>query len=92
MCFLLVFKNMKLFLFICKQVIILLPLLLKYSELLRILKRDGWLEIRQSGSHVIMQHPQRSTQLTVPNHGTKEIGKGLQQKILKQAGIKRKGI
>lgn len=65
---------------------------MKYSELLRMLKQDGWVEIRQSGSHVIMQHPQRNTQLTVPNHGSKEIGKGLLQKILKQAGIRRKGI
>jgi mRNA interferase HicA len=27
-------------------------------------------------------------QLVVPNHGSKEIGKGLEQKIKKQAGLK----
>jgi mRNA interferase HicA len=27
------------------------------SELLRLLKKDGWFEIRQSGSHITMAHP-----------------------------------
>jgi predicted RNA binding protein YcfA (HicA-like mRNA interferase family) len=62
---------------------------MKYSELIRILKQNGWFVVRQSGSHVMMQHPDKPIQLTVPNHGSKEIGKGLQQKILKQAGIKK---
>ncbi len=31
-------------------------------------------------------------QLTVPNHGSKEIGKGLQLKIMKLAGFKNTGI
>ncbi|MEO7263853.1 MAG: type II toxin-antitoxin system HicA family toxin [Ferruginibacter sp.] len=61
---------------------------MKYSELMRLLKREGWYEVRQSGSHVIMQHPHLEQQLTVPNHGSKEIGKGLQQKIMRQAGLK----
>ena len=61
---------------------------MKYSELIRLLKRNGWYEARQSGSHIIMQHPMTNEQLTVPNHGSKEIGKGLQQKIMKQAGLK----
>jgi predicted RNA binding protein YcfA (HicA-like mRNA interferase family) len=62
---------------------------MKYSELIRILKQNGWFVVRQSGSHLMMQHPEKAIQLTVPNHGSKEIGKGLQQKILKQAGLKK---
>ena len=61
---------------------------MKYNEFIRLLKSKGWFEVRQSGSHVIMQHPDTEVQLTVPNHGSKEIGKGLQQKIMKQAGLK----
>ncbi len=60
---------------------------MKYSELFRILKKDGWFEIRQKGSHVIMQHPTKTGQLTVPNHSGKEVKKGLLTAILKQAGI-----
>ncbi len=60
---------------------------MKYSELFRILKKDGWFEVRQKGSHVIMQHPTKTGQLTVPNHSGKEVKKGLLTAILKQAGI-----
>lgn len=62
---------------------------MKYNELIRILKQNGWFIVRQTGSHLMMQHPQKTIQLTVPSHGSKEIGKGLQQKILKQAGLKK---
>ena len=61
---------------------------MKYSELFRILKKDGWFEVRQSGSHVVMRHPTKSGQLTVPSHASKEVKKGLLSAILKQAGIK----
>lgn len=61
---------------------------MKYSELLRLLKKAGWVETRQAGSHKIMKHPKKREQLTVPFHASKEIGKGLLKAILKQAGIK----
>jgi predicted RNA binding protein YcfA (HicA-like mRNA interferase family) len=61
---------------------------MKCSELLRILKRDGWYTISQKGSHVKMIHPVKIGILIVPDHGSQEIGKGLEKKILKDAGIK----
>lgn len=61
---------------------------MKYNELFRILKKDGWIEIRQKGSHVILQHPQKTEQLTVPFHAGKEVKKGLLTAILKLAKIK----
>jgi predicted RNA binding protein YcfA (HicA-like mRNA interferase family) len=60
----------------------------KYKDLFKLLKKDGWLEIRQKGSHIIMQHPTKLKQLTVPNHSGKEVKKGLLTAILKQAQIK----
>ena len=46
--------------------------------------------MRQTGSHIIMAHPAKpNVPLVVPDHGNKEIGKGLQIKILKQAGLKK---
>jgi len=50
---------------------------LKYSELLRLLKQDGWFVVRQTGSHHIMIHETKSGILSIPFHGAKEIGKGL---------------
>lgn len=62
---------------------------MKSNELIRILKRDGWVIIRQSGSHLIMKHSSKSGQLVLPDHGSNEVGKGLENKILKDAGIKK---
>jgi predicted RNA binding protein YcfA (HicA-like mRNA interferase family) len=61
---------------------------MKYSELFRILTKDGWVIIRQTGSHVILKHADKPGQLTVPNHNSKEVKKGLLTALLKQAEIK----
>ncbi len=61
---------------------------MKYSDLFKLLKKDGWIEVRQKGSHVIMQHPTKSKQLIVPFHAGKEVKKGLLKALLKQADIK----
>lgn len=61
---------------------------MKYSDLFRLLKKDGWFEVRQKGSHVILQHPIKSKQLTAPFHAGKEVKKGLLKALLKQADIK----
>jgi len=60
----------------------------KFDELFKILRNDGWFEVRQRGSHVIMQHPTKKEQLTVPYHSGREVKKGLLSAILKQAKIK----
>lgn len=61
---------------------------MKYSELFRLLTKDGWFIVRQTGSHVILKHPLKPGQLTVPNHNSKEVKKGLLTALLKQAEIK----
>ncbi|MCU0444797.1 MAG: type II toxin-antitoxin system HicA family toxin [Microscillaceae bacterium] len=61
---------------------------MKCSELIRKLEQDGWYSIRQKGSHIMMIHPTKQGQLTVPNHGSKEVPKGLAIRIMKDAGIK----
>lgn len=61
---------------------------MKYNELFKLLKKDGWFEVRKKGSHVIMRHPSKEEQLTVPYHAGKEVKKGLLRALLKQAGIK----
>jgi mRNA interferase HicA len=60
---------------------------MKYSELFRILKKDGWFEVRQSGSHVIMKHPTKPNIIPVPYHGSKEVKTGTLRSILKIAQI-----
>lgn len=61
---------------------------MKCSELLRILKKDGWYVISQKGSHLKLRHNTKSSIIIFPNHGSQEVGKGLEKRILKDAGIK----
>lgn len=61
---------------------------MKCSELYRILIADGWYPVGQKGSHKKMRHPSKTGVIIFPDHGSQEIGKGLEKKILKQAGIK----
>jgi predicted RNA binding protein YcfA (HicA-like mRNA interferase family) len=61
---------------------------MKYGEFFKILKQDGWYELRQSGSHVVMAHPTKKNKIVVPSHASKEVKKGLLQSILKDAELK----
>ncbi|MCO5234773.1 MAG: type II toxin-antitoxin system HicA family toxin [Chitinophagaceae bacterium] len=61
---------------------------MKSSELVRLLKKDGWFVVRQTGSHMIMEHQSKEGKLIVPYHASSEVKKGLLIAILKQAKIK----
>lgn len=61
---------------------------MKCSELYRLLKKDGWYPISQKGYHVKLKHDKKGTVIIFPNHGSQEIGKGLENKIKKDAGLK----
>lgn len=61
---------------------------MKCSELLRILKDDGWFVVSQRGSHLKLKHDEKYGILIFPDHGSREVGKGLQNRILKDAGLK----
>lgn len=62
---------------------------MKCSELYRILLKDGWFPVSQKGSHLKLRHSSKAGTIIFPNHGSQEIGKGLEHKILKDAGIKK---
>jgi len=61
---------------------------MKCSELYRILINDGWYPVSQKGSHIKMKHDNKPGTLVFPNHGSQEVGKGLEKKLLKDARIK----
>ncbi len=56
-------------------------------ELLRFLKAQGFIEDRQSGSHLTLRHPGRKVFVTVPMHLGTDLGRGLALRILKDAGF-----
>lgn len=56
-------------------------------EIIRFLKKNGFTEVSQNGSHVKLWNPQSHRTVIVPVHN-KALKKGLEQAILKQAGLK----
>lgn len=56
-------------------------------EIIKLLKEHGFEEINQNGSHIKLKNSQTGLQTIVPYHG-KTLKKGLEQAILKQAGLK----
>jgi predicted RNA binding protein YcfA (HicA-like mRNA interferase family) len=55
-------------------------------ELVRNLKKDGWIEDRINGSHHIMIKD--SVSLSVPVHGNEDLKAGILNSLLKKAGYK----
>ncbi len=56
-------------------------------ELLRALRRDGWQQVRQSGSHVTLKHPKKAGHVTVPKHASVILKPKTLESILEQAGL-----
>lgn len=57
------------------------------SKLIKLLRQQGFVFIRQSGSHSIFKNDQKNKKVVVPIH-SKDIPKGTLHAILKDAGIK----
>ena len=56
------------------------------GEVLSALTRAGFQSVRQRGSHVRLRHPDGRV-VTVPEHGSQDIGRGLLRKILRDAEL-----
>jgi predicted RNA binding protein YcfA (HicA-like mRNA interferase family) len=56
-------------------------------EALRALTRLGWREVTQRGSHVQLEHPERSGKVTIPVHAGETLDPKLLASVLRQAGL-----
>lgn len=56
-------------------------------SMIKLLKQNGFVEIRQAGSHKILRNNKTNKTVTVPFHA-KDLPKGTERNILKQAGLK----
>lgn len=56
-------------------------------EMVKLLKRNGFESISQNGSHVKLRNAETGRTVIVPYH-SQDLKKGLEQAILKQAGLK----
>ena len=57
------------------------------KEMVKLLKKNGFVEVSCSGSHRKMMNPVSKRVVIVPYHA-KDLKKGLEEAILKQAGLK----
>jgi predicted RNA binding protein YcfA (HicA-like mRNA interferase family) len=64
---------------------------LSSKEVIRILKVEGFILDRSSGSHMVFRNPFSQKIVVVPVH-RKELPKGTLMEILRQAGISKKRV
>jgi predicted RNA binding protein YcfA (HicA-like mRNA interferase family) len=60
---------------------------MKFKEVLKKLKNDGWFIVDQNGSHVQLKHQYKKGRVTLPKHSGKDIPIGTLKSIAKQSGI-----
>lgn len=61
---------------------------MKVSELLRMLREDGWYLVATRGSHRQFKHASKPGRVTVPGKLSKDLAPGTVNSILKQSRLK----
>ncbi len=61
---------------------------MKPQEFIRLLKKAGFYEVKQEGSHIRFRHPERDRDVIVPYHAGQELSTGLLHRLKKEAGLK----
>ena len=55
-------------------------------QVIRELKRDGWYEVNQAGSHKQFKHPDKLGKVTVAGRESKDLPEDTRKSIFQQAG------
>lgn len=64
---------------------------LKPKDVVKILKRHGFIALRQVGSHLHLYHPEKQLRATVPMHN-KDLKRKTLTSIFRQANLKMEDI
>lgn len=67
---------------------ILIFMAVSVRQLVRLLEQDGWVAVRQRGSHRQFRHPSKSGTVTVAGKESADVPPGTLNSVLKQAGLK----
>lgn len=59
----------------------------KVRDLLKRLSEDGWVLVRQRGSHRQLQHPTKPGTLTVPGHPSDTLPTGTYRSVIAKARL-----
>lgn len=60
----------------------------KVQEAIALIEADGWLQVRQRGSHRQFKHPKKHGLVTIAGKPSDDLAPGTFNSILKQAGLK----
>ncbi|WP_174286615.1 type II toxin-antitoxin system HicA family toxin [Sphingomonas bacterium] len=60
---------------------------MRSGEIIKMLVKDGWTEVRQTGSHKQFRHPTKPGTVTVP-HPKAEMAIGTIKSIERQSGVR----
>lgn len=60
---------------------------MKPADMVKLLKKNGFTVVSQNGSHMKLRNMETERTVIVPIHN-KDLKKGTEQQILKQAGLK----
>jgi predicted RNA binding protein YcfA (HicA-like mRNA interferase family) len=61
---------------------------MKVREVVKLIEEDGWMMVRQKGSHRQFHHPCKSGTVTIAGNMGLDIPPGTLNSILKQSGLK----
>ena len=61
---------------------------MKISDILTIIRTDGWFLVATRGSHRQFKHPVKSGRVTVAGKFSDDLAPGTLNSVLKQAGLK----
>ena len=61
---------------------------MRFRELDKLAKKQGWYEVDQEGSHHHYKHPTKPGKLTIPEHANKDINIKTANNILRFIGLK----
>ena len=59
---------------------------MKFREVEKILKQDGWYQVKQKGSHHQYKHPTKPGKVTIPEHAG-DVNIDTVKSIMRQAGL-----
>jgi predicted RNA binding protein YcfA (HicA-like mRNA interferase family) len=61
---------------------------MKVKELIALIEAEGWVQVRQKGSHRQFHHATKSGTVTVSGKPSVDVPPGTLNSVLKQAGLK----
>lgn len=61
---------------------------MKVGELMKLIERDGWVQVRTRGGHRQFHHPSKLGTVTIAGKRSVDIPTGTANNVLKQAGPK----